>query len=223
MDADCLICFESHPTAECPDRKPQHCPNCHIHIRHQSDHSSVCCMKQWIFQPYKDFFAKPPLQRYIISCNFPFRFLSGGDWRKPFDGNQLVSPDYDTIIRFKNENDFSVLTGSFAPIRIAFVVKENSKFSVKLILLASRERFIVAKALDQPFDRNTAMNKYAWKTTLILAVPSNSDLCLNVMVTPPRKLVRCYDLKYDSSLKKFIIPEQLALDVITNKNVSHSI
>lgn len=147
MDSDCLICFEAHCTAECPDRKPQHCPSCHIHIRHQSDHSSVCCMKQWMFQPYKDLSAIPPLQRYIIGCNLPFRFLYDGDWRKPVEGNQLASPGYDTIIRFRNENDFSVLTGSFAPIRIAIVVKENSKFAVKLILLASRERFIVVKAL----------------------------------------------------------------------------
>lgn len=217
MDSDCLICFEDHSTADCPNRKPQHCPNCHIYIQHLSDHSSVCCMKQWSFQPYKNLTAKPPVQRYIIGCNVPLRFLYKGDWRKPFDGNELISPEYDVIVRFKNENDLSVLTRSFAPIRIALVVKENSKFITKLMLLASRHRFIVVKAVDEPFERNATKSKY--QTTLVLAVSSVKQLCLSVMITPPRKLVSRYELKYDDSMKKFIIPEKLDLDTATNQKV----
>lgn len=207
-DMDCLICLENHSTIDCPDRKPQHCPSCHIYIKQLTDHSSVCGMKLWSYQPYKDLYAAPPLERMIVSCNSPFRFLYNGDWRQPFDGQEMYSPESGIIIRFKNVNDFSCLTCAFAPVRIAVVVKEGSRFVVKLMLLASRERFIVALPLNEPFDRHA---KKEWSPTLVLCTPYINDLCLSVMITPPRRLAELHELKYDSSTKGFIIPDQIEM------------
>lgn len=209
MDCDCLICFEGHLTNDCPDRKPQHCLDCHIFIKYLTDHSSLCSNKQWSYQPYKDLYATPPLQRIIFGCNSPIRFLYDGDWRKPYDGEELYSSESGIIIRFTNKNDFSCLTRTFAPIRIAVVVKEQSRFTIKLMLLASRNRFVVAKNLNEPFDRQAAKKNHQWKTTLIVATSSTKDLCLTLMTTPPRKLAKWYDLPYDVSLQTFHIPIEL--------------
>lgn len=223
-DTDCLICFESHNTIDCPDRKPQHCRSCNMFIKQLVDHSTLCGMKQWYFQPYKELFATPPLQRIIVGCNYPLRFLYEGDWRKPFGGEEMFSAASGIIVRFKNNKDFSCLTRKFAPVRIAFVVKEENGFAMKLMILASRTRFIVAANLDEPFDRYTAKGNYQWKTTLIVAVQSADDLCLAVMATPPRQLVRRYEVKYDKLVKKFNIPQELALNSATPsfEALSHS-
>lgn len=217
MDTDCLICFEAHSTNDCPERQPQHCPSCHIYIKLLANHSSVCSMKQWSYQPYKNLCATPPLERLIVGCNAPFRFLYDGDWRQTFDGLELYSPETGILIRFKNKNDFCCLTRSFAPIRIAFVVKEKSEFVVKLMLLASPTRFVVAVNLNEPFDRHAAQKNHQWKTTLILGLASTKDLRLAVMVTPPRQLVRRYELPYDQSVEKFHVPEELAVATPASK------
>lgn len=169
-------------------------------------------MKTWIFDPYKDLYAAPPVERLIVGCNVPIRFLYDGDWRKPFDGHEMYSPEGEIIIHFKNENDFSCLTRSFAPIRIAIIVKEGSQFTMKLLLLSSRNRFVVAHRLNAPFDRHTASNSLQINSkTLILAMSSTDDLCLSVMLTPPRKVVRCYDLRYNKSLRTFGFLEEMNL------------
>lgn len=147
----------------------------------------------------------------LAAASSPVRFLYEGNWQKPFDGEEMYSSENGIIIRFKNENDFAVLTRSFKPIRIAVVVKENSKFVVKLILLASAEKFVVAAGLNEPFDRNTAKENRQFKTTLILGMSSTENLCLTVMALPPRELPRQYKLCYDESMKKFHVPEELVV------------
>lgn len=216
--ADCLICFESHSAEECPDRKPQHCPACHIFIKRLTDHSAICDAKDWIFEPYKSLYVMPPLPRLIFGCNSPLRYLCDGDWRKPFDGLTMYSAEAGIIVRFENENDFRCLTRCFAPIRIAIVVKENSEFNLKLMLLASRNRFVVAVNLNEPFDRHAAKKNHFWKTTMILATAAAPDLCLAVMLTPPRKLVRRYELRYDHPTGKFDIPAELNGNLVSNRN-----
>lgn len=207
---DCLICFERHSTSDCLERKPQNCPDCHNFIRRFSDHSLVCGMKRWTFQPYKHLYATPPFVRVIIGCNSPIRFLYDGNWRKPFFGEDLYSPESGAIVRFKNENDICLLSRGFAPIRIAFVVKENANFAVKLMLSSSFDRFIVAEDLDEPFDRSMAEKNHQWKTTLIVAMASTDDLRVNVMALPPQKPERLHELIFDAVLKKFRIPVDLA-------------
>lgn len=219
MDTNCLICLEPHSTKQCPERKPQNCPDCAVFIKNFSDHTSLCGMKTWIFTPYPDLYATPPLERFIIGCNSPIRFLLGGIWQKPSDGDEVYSPVSGVLVRFSNEKDFTVLTGKFAPIRIAFVVKENSQFVIKLMLLASKQRFLVATDVNEPFDRNDAEKKHQWKTTLIVtAVSSTENLCFDVLAMPPRQLSMRYELRYDTSMKKFIIPHDLDIETSLSEN-----
>lgn len=208
-DTDCSICFESHVTVDCPERKPQNCPSCHLLIKRLSDHSAVCGTKQWFFRPYEELYATSPLDRAIIGCNSPIRYLSEGTWRKPFDGEELYSLETGVLVRFKSVNDFCLLTRAFAPIRIAVVVRENSNFVAKLMLLSSVNRFIVAADVNFPFDRNTANAQYLWKTTLIVAMASADDLRLSVVAIPPRKPARRYELIFNRSTGKFNIPQEL--------------
>lgn len=175
-------------------------------------------MKDWLFQPYKHLYASPTYKRIMVGSSVPFRVLYEGSWRKPSGIDDMYSAESGIIVRFKDEKDLSVLTRSFAPVRIAFVVKDGSKFVVKLMLLASRSRFIVATGLNDAFDRNTAKKNYQWKTTLILALPSNDNLCVAVMGFPPHKIPRRYELQYDVSTKKFVIPDDL--DVATTPAAS---
>lgn len=213
--ADCLICFESHTAKECPGRKPEHCSSCHIFINRLTDHSPICDTKSWIFKPYKSLYVVPPMSRLFIGCNSPFRYLCDGDWRKPFDDLQMCSPESGIIVRFEGENDIKLLTRGFAPIRIAVIVKEKAEFKLKLMLLASRSRFFVAVNLNEPFDRHAAKKNRFWKTTLILTVAATQDLCLAVMLTPPRQLVRRFELLYDQSTKKFAIPIEMDANAVS--------
>lgn len=207
-DTDCIICFEDHSPMQCPDRTPKHCSGCHYVIKHLTDHSTVCNNKQWSFQPYKNLYVSPPLERFMVSCNSPVRFLYDGDWRKAFDGSELYSPETGAIVRFTNEKDFSCLTRKFAPVRIAVVVKEQSRFMVKLMILTSRDRYLVAVNLNEPFDRHAVKANFQWKTTLILAIQS-TNLCVTMLTTPLRKSVGRHELRYDESDEKFFIPDEL--------------
>lgn len=206
MDSDCLICFESHPTKECPERKQQNCPDCHVFIKRFADHTAICGMKTWIHQPYKDLYAMPPVERVIVGCNRPMRFFYDGCWRKFTEGAELYSAESGALIRFKTDNDFSVLTTSFAPIRILVAVRENGTFVGKLLLLSSKTRFLVAKGLNEPFDRHEAKKSHTWKTTLIVGIGSIDDLCISAMITPSQKLARTFEMRFDKFTKRFDIP-----------------
>lgn len=210
MDSDCLICFQSHSTYDCPERKPQCCPDCHLFIKHFSDHGPACGSKQWLFQPYKDLYVKIPIERVIFGCNGPVRFLYDGMWRKPFDAEELYSTESGIMIRFKNETDFAVLSSSFAPIRIAVVVKENTEFILKLMLLASHNKLIVAKNFNQRFDRVAAKTQHQYKTTLIVATPSIANLCLSLSVLHPNAPFRNHEIQYNMLTKMFNIPQELS-------------
>lgn len=214
MDSDCLIGFEPHPTSQCPERLPQNCPNFHVFIKNYSDHTAVCAMKTWLYIAYPQLYATPPLERFIVGCKTPIRYLNGGIWKKPMDRNELFSAECGILIRFKSENDFAVLTNKFAPIRIAFVVKENSNFVVKLMLLSSKQRFMVAPHVNEHFNRVTAAKSHQWKTTLIVAVTSIEDLCFDVMTLPPREMVKTFTLRYDKSTAKFDIPQDLEIGTL---------
>lgn len=218
MDIDCLICFEPHSTEDCPERKPQNCPRCHVFIKNFSDHSTLCDLKTWVFKPFPGIYAKPPVERLIVGCNKPIRFFLGGIWKKPSDSEEMFSAESGILVRFKNESDFAILTGKFAPIRIALVVKEGSKFFVKLMLLASQKRFIVATNVHQLFDRNTAAKSHTRKTTLIVAVSSTDNLCFDIMTLRPNELANRHELRYDETNKKFLIPEELDMDLPWSEN-----
>lgn len=205
MNTDCAICLESYRTKDCPERKPENCPDCDNIIKHFSDHSAVCGRKQWIFNPYENLYATPPIDRVIVGCNASFRFLYGGLWRRPVDGIELYSAVSEIIIRFKSENDFTVSTLGFSPIRIAVVVKEEGHFMLKLMILASSERYIVLADVNEPFDRNTVSTNHQWKTTLILAVVPTHDLRFGLMMLPPGKLANRCEVRYDTTAKKFIV------------------
>lgn len=169
-------------------------------------------MKTWTYKQFPDLYATPPLERLIIGCNGRFRFFHDGNWLKPSEGLEFHSPETGILIRFKNENDLAVLTGKFAPFRIALVVKENAQFIVKLVLLASKPRFIVAADVNEIFNRADAAKTHLWKTTLIVAVPSTDNIVFDVMAMPPGELVQRYALRYDPSVKKFMIPPQLDIN-----------
>lgn len=209
MDTDCLICFESHATYDCPERKPECCPDCHVFIKHFSDHTPACGLKQWLHQPYKNLYAKIPIKQIIVGFNAPMRFLYDGFWRKPFDGEEMFSTESDVFIRFQNENDFAVFSGSFAPIRIAVVIKDESDFSLKLMLLRSNEKFIVLKGFNQPFDRAAAKAKHQWKTTLIVVVTSAENLRLSLLVQQSNSHSRMHEIRYNIVTKMFEIPQEL--------------
>lgn len=209
MDSDCLICFESHLTIECPERKQENCPDCHAFINRFADHTAICSKKTWIFQPYEGLYAAPPVERVIVGCNSPMRFFYDGCWRKFTEGAELYSAESAAMIRFKTDQDFSVLTTSFAPIRILVTVRENGTFVGKLLLLSSKTRFLVAKGLNEPFDRNEANESHTWKTTLILGIGSIDDLCLSAMITPNLKLARTFEMRFDKFTKQFVIPDAI--------------
>lgn len=216
MDLDCLICFGNHYTSLCNDRKPEHCPDCHVFIRNFSDHSSICGMKTWFYRKYEHLYVKAPIERILISCNVEFRFLKDGDWRKPEQGIEMYSSHSNAIFRFINGNDLRVLCTSFTPIRIVVVVKKNGEretFMEKLLLLSSRKQMMVGVGLNKPFNRLAANENHGWKTTLILAVTSYENLCVTVNVIPSGKLVRMYDLRFEEDV--FKIPESFKLSTTT--------
>lgn len=214
QDSDCLICFGSHASSECPERESQHCDDCHVFIRQCSDHTSLCGKKEWCFNQYEHIYVKQPQERCIIGFNSPFRFLKDGSYRKGSEGMDLYSAISGAIFHFKTDQDISLLSTSYVPVRIIIVVKDkvgdNDVFEEKLLLLTSPQRLLVAAEVNKPFDRNAAISN---DTTLILCASAN-NLSLNVTVLPTGKEIRQYDVRYDANQKKFDIPDYLNVNMI---------
>lgn len=82
MDSDCLVCLGKHHSGDCPERTSHHCPNCHVLIKHCSDHATTCAIKTWLYASYSGFYARVPTQRFIIGFDSPFRLLMNGTWPK---------------------------------------------------------------------------------------------------------------------------------------------
>lgn len=202
-DTDCLICFKSHSSSECPDRQNEHCKECHVFVIHPSDHTDLCASKQWVYNPFQDLYAKVPTKRFVMTTDTPIRFLKDGCWRKAMDGVIMCSQD--AIFGFESDMDLSVSSTKFVPIRIAVVVKDKSSesFVEKLVLLTSMYQLMVAVPANKIFGRNSYANNRL--NTLMLAVSEeNPNIVLNVF--SKNKLPRQYYFRYDKMAKKFDIP-----------------
>lgn len=145
-------------------------------------------------------------------------FLKDNNYRKGSEGMEFYSKQSGAIFRFKTDNDISLLSTTYAPIRIVIVVKdkvgENDVFEEKLLLLTSPQRLLVASEVNKPFDRNVAKDKYSHDTTLILCAGAN-NLSLSVNVLPVGKIVRQYEVRYDENQKRFQIPDDLNVYTFT--------
>lgn len=209
MDTDCVICFKAHDSNRCPEKKPQHCPECFNFIRRTSDHTQICANKAWYFKPFENVYVKPLVERCIIGCNNAFRFLKDGNWRKTVEGIEMYSLQSDAVMRFKTDLNLSISTTLFTPIRMIVVVKqgddENETFREKLLLSTSEDQMIIATELDEPFDR-IAMKRAHIKTTLILCMAARENMCIsvNLLSTANR-----YEVRYDTAHQKFRIPDAL--------------
>ncbi|XP_055304000.1 uncharacterized protein LOC129569294 [Sitodiplosis mosellana] len=208
MDTDCVICFRAHLTSDCPDKKPQHCPDCFNFIRRLSNHSQICGNKAWYFKPFEDVYVKPLIERFIIGCNNAFRFLTDNNWRKTGEEIEMYSPQSDAVLRFKTDLDLAILTTSFTPIRVVVVVKQdgdkNETFHEKLMLSTSKDQMIIGSSLDEPFDPTT--QRQHSKTTLVLGMVARENLCLTVYRFP---LGDRHEIRYDTTRKMFRIPDAL--------------
>lgn len=217
MDSSCLICLDSHDSNDCAERSPLHCPECHIFIRHTSDHAQVCENKSWVHDMYHDLYVQMLKERCIISFNSPFRFLHDGTWRKGIEDLEMFSPVTGAFFRFKSDKDLSLYTTRYESIRIIVVVKErNGTFREKLLLLTSRRQLMVAKQLNGLFDRSKAKNTHERNTTLILVMSVNDNPRLTVNVFPPNNPVRQYEVQYSNATEKFDIPEGLDIKLLSN-------
>lgn len=219
QDADCLICFGEHDTNDCPERKPQHCQNCHVFILRCSDHSNVCPKKTWVHQIYKNLYVAEPKDRFIIGFDCAFRVLINGCWRKVNEDLELYSKYNGAVISFKSDLDLCVSTRSFAPIRISIVVKDsidvNDVFNEKLVLLTSRKQGVVAKLLDKPFDRNDAKQSHELKTTLIVAL--NAKFSPKLSVNDLTKQLTTHEIQFENVSKQFLVPDALRIKVDDDK------
>lgn len=204
-----MICFESHATNECPERKNQHCPDCHVFIRVCADHTSVCGMRTWAYKKYAHLYVKRPKERCIFNINAPFRFLLNGCWRKGNDGLVMYSPASGAFFNYRSEYDLCLLSNHFVGIRIVVVIKESGKFVEKLVLLTSKTQLIVATHVNNEFIRN-ANHQHS---TLILAMSAEDKPIINVNVFPNAKPVREFILEYDQGTKQFKIPLGLRISV----------
>lgn len=209
MDTDCVICFRAHESSRCPEKKPQHCPECFNFIQRTTDHTQICGNKAWYFKPFENVYVKPLVERCIIGCNNAFRFLKDGNWRKTGEGIEMYSLQSDAVMRFKTDLDLSILTTLFASIRMVVVVKqgddENETFREKLLLTISENQMFIATELDVPFDWN-AMKRTHMKTTLVLGMAARENLCLSVTLFPTANR---YEIRYDTVHQKFRIPDAL--------------
>lgn len=193
-------------TSECPERKPEHCPDCHVYIRHCADHTGVCGKKTWYFDKFANLYVKAPKERFILSSNAPIRFLKDGCWRKAADGIDLISPESGAIFRFKSEMDVSFYASAFVPVRIGIVIKEKlvDKFVQKLLLFTSKTKILVAAPVENGFDRTSEKNNRISTLILALSAEDNPELVVNEF--PKGKPARKYFLRYDQMWKKFDIP-----------------
>lgn len=210
QDSDCMICFETHASSECPNRTQQHCPDCHVFIRHCSDHTSVCGKKTWAYNQYGNLYANRPSARFVIGINTPFRFFMD-NWRKGGDGFEMYSPVTGAFFCYKSDNDLVMLSRKFVGIRIKVVVKVSGKFYEKLWLVTSKDKLISAVHADKEFHPHYARDQH---TTLTLAVSADQDPVIDINAFPKNKAARHYIIPFDKLTGTFKIPDGLALKAI---------
>lgn len=205
QNSDCLICFGCHATIKCPERTQQHCADCHVFIRHCSDHASVCGSKTWIHKKYTSLYANCLTRRCIISIDVPFRFWMDGCWRKGGDGLEMYSP-LGAFFRFESDHDLCLLSHNFIGIRIGVVVKDDGKLMEKLWLGTSKCQLATAFTVNKEFNRNDTHSRHA---TLLLAMSAEENPCITLHVFPKNKMTRDYVVRYDNATKMFDIPDGL--------------
>lgn len=177
-------------------------------VVHPSNHTAICASKHWLYNKFDALYAQVPTERFVISTDFPIRFLKDGCWRKATDGVDFCSQD--AFFGFKSDKDLGMSSTKFVPIRIAVVVKETLSESLveKLVLLTSKTQLMVAVSADKIFGRNSFANNRL--NTLVLAVPEeNPQIVLNVF--PKNKPPRQYFIRYNEAAKKFDIPNGMKI------------
>lgn len=210
---DCLICMGSHTSKDCGERKLQHCKDCHVYIRHSSDHSVVCTNKGWIYDVYDGLYASIPRQRCNIGIDSDFRFFYGDTWRKPVEGIDAYSTTNGVYFSFKTDKDISLLSNGFAHARILVVVKgADGSFSQKLVLMTSQRKMMVAIPMDTLFDRANAKHTHQSDTSLILTVPGVCSPVISISLFPVNGEARHYAIRFDNATQTFAIPDELKIE-----------
>lgn len=211
MDLDCMICMGPHASKDCNQRKLQHCSDCHIYIRHCSDHTSVCSKKSWIYDVYDELYARMPLQRCNIGFNQEVRFFMNDIWRKSYEGIEAYSANNGIYFHFATDRDLTVQSNRFVHGRILIIVKDmDGAFKQKLVLMTSKTKMILATVMDQPFNLSNA-KQFTGDTSLILAVSGDCDPVITISLFPKNGRARHHDLCFDSAMKAFQIPDELKI------------
>lgn len=210
---DCLICMGSHASKDCAERKLQHCKDCHVFIRHSSDHGSVCANKGWTYDVYDELYVSMPRERCNIGIDCDFRFYYENTWRKPVEGIDAYSTTNGIYFRFKTDKDISLLSNGFARARILVVVKgTDGSFSQKLVLMTSQRKMMIAIPLNMPFDHANAKHTYQGDTSLILTVPGECNPAISISLFPVNGQARHYDIRFDNATQTFAIPNELKIE-----------
>lgn len=205
----------SHASEDCGERKLQHCKDCHMYIRHSSDHGSVCANKGWIYDIYDGLYASMPRQRCNIGIDSDFRFYYDDTWRKPVEGIDAYSMTNGIYFRFKTDKDISLLSNGFAHARILVVVKgADGSFSQKLVLMTSLKKMMIAIPIDVLFDRANAKQTHQSDTSLILAVPGECNPVISISLFPVNGEARHYDIRFDNATQTFAIPDELKIEAV---------
>lgn len=212
MDTDCLICMGSHLSSDCNERKLQHCVDCHIYIRHCSDHSPICSNKRWIYDLYDQLYVSMLPERCNIGFNYDFRFFQNNIWRKSNEGIDAYSSGNGIYFNFKTDKDISLLWKGFVHARILIVVKgANGELHEKLVLMTSKMRMLLATSINKPFNRATALRTQT-DTSMILALASESFSVITISVFPKKGAARHLEIRFDSATQTFVIPDELKID-----------
>lgn len=207
MDSDCLICMGSHHSSDCNERKLQHCMDCHIFIRHCSDHN-----KRWVYDIYDQLYVSMPPERCNIGLNCDFRFYHNDTWRKPNEGIDAYSTGNGIYFNFKTDKDIALLSNGFVHARILIVVKgANGEFHEKLVLMTSKMKMLLAASINKPFNRASALQTQT-DTSMILAVSGDSSPNLSISVFPKNGSARHLDIRFDSATQSFQIPDELKVE-----------
>lgn len=200
----------SHPSTDCKERKLEHCKDCHIYIRHFSDHTTVCANKNWIYDVYDNLYVAMPLQRCNIGFDCDVRFYMNENWRKASEGVDAYSTSNGIYLRFATDKDLSLLSNSFGHARIVVVVKDNNGNLIqKLTLMTSKTKMMLAVSMNKPFDQADGKSD----ASLILAVSGNPRISISLF--PKNGLARHHDLRFDSVTKEFHIPDELKIEAAT--------
>lgn len=211
MDTDCLICMGDHHSKDCNQRKMQHCSECHVYIRHFSDHSLVCSNKNWIYDVYDDLYVRMPLQRCNIGFDSSIRYYMNDSWRKPTEGTEAFSTSTGIYFRFVSNLDLELHSNKFVHARVLVIVKySDGTFKEKLVLMTSKNRMITAIAVNQPFQIANA-ERCEHDTSLILAMSTEISPVVTISVFPINGSARYHQIRFDCATDAFQIPAELTI------------